>query len=183
MKFFSLIMLALVASGCAAWKPASASAPVMELCSMPSGFQMAPAIEMARETLNNCPEKLDDVFISLLAVARHRPAPENAAAIQNLLKELVKQNKISEAYSRNLYRKYFSRSFVSIPDLRVHRLSGQSDAIKQDLKKELGLKRVGILEVCNDKDSYKHAEAEYARVSDLLDNLLLNDDYFKTEKR
>ena len=128
MKVFSLMMLALVATGCAAWKPAGVSVPVREFCSMPSGFQMTSAVKTARDTLNNCPEKLDDVFASLLEVARHRPAPENAAAIQNVLRELVKQNKISEAYSRNLYRKYFSRSFVSMPDVRVHRLAGQSDA-------------------------------------------------------
>jgi len=142
-----------------------------------------PAIETAKQTLNNCPEKLDEVFSAVLEVAKHSPAPENATLIQDMLKELIKQNKVSETYSKNLYQKYFSRTFVSIPDVKAYRLSAEIDTIKKDLHRELELKRVGMIEGCNDKESYQYAEAEFTRVVNFMENLLLNEDYLKVEKR
>jgi hypothetical protein len=184
MNFKNLIVIlcVLLASGCMTGKQAVVSAPPVDICPLPSGFRMAPAIETAKLTLSLCPEKLDEVFSGLLEVAKNSPAPENAALIQDMLKELIKQNKVSEIYSRNLYQKHFSRTFVSIPDVKVYRLAGDIDSIRKDLQKELGLKRFGMIECCNDKESYQYAEAEFARVVDFMENLILNEDYVKAEK-
>jgi hypothetical protein len=182
-KNLGVILCVLLASGCMTGKHAVVSAPPVDTCPLPSGFQMAPAIETAKQTLSNCPEKLDGVFSALLEVAKNSPAPENAALIQDMLKQLIKQNKVSAVYSKNLYQKYFSRAFVSIPDVKVYRLAGEIDSIKKDMQKELALKRIGMIECCNDKESYKYAEAEFARVVDFMENLILNEDYIKAEKR
>ena len=182
-KILVIFSCILLVSGCLSTKQAVVYTPAVDSCAMPSGYRMMPAIEMAKQTLSNCPEKLDEVFSAVLEVAKHSPATENAALIQDMLKELIKQNKVSEAYSKNLYQKYFSRMFVSIPDVKVYRLPGEIDSLKKDLKRELGLKRIGMIECCNDKESYQYAEAEFIRVVDFMENLLLNEDYVKTEKR
>ena len=182
-KILVIFSCILLVSGCLSTKQAVVFTPAVDICPMPTGFRMVPAIETANQTLNDCPEKLDEVFSALLKVAKHSPAPENATLIQDMLKELIKQNKVSEAYSRGLYQKYFSRTFVSIPDVKVYRLPGEIDSLKKDLKRELGLKRVGMIEGCNDKESYQYAEAEFTRVVNFMENLLLNEDYLKVEKR
>lgn len=171
-----------MAAGCMAKKPAVVSGPPVEPCPMPAGYRIGPAVDTAEQTLRRCPEKLDEVFSSLLKVAKHSPAPENAMLIQDMLKELIRQNKVSEVYTKNLYRKYFSNSFVSLPDMKVYRLPGEVDSIKNDLRRELRLKRVGMVECCNDKASYHAAEAEFVRLTDFMENLLLNEDYVKAQK-
>lgn len=178
-----VILFILLLSGCTTAKPAVVSLPPVDTCPMSSGYQMGPAMERAKQTLSNCPEKLDEVFSAVLEVARHTPAHRNAALIQDMLKELIKQGMVSEAYSKNLYQKYFSRSFVSIPDVKVYRLSGEIDSIRKGLKRELEFKRVGMIEASNDKESYQYAEAEFIRVLDFMENLLLNEDYLKAERR
>lgn len=182
LRNLSILLCIFLASGCVTGKPAVVSAPPVDICPMPSGYRMAPAIETAKQTLSNCPEKLDEVFSALLEVAKNSPAPENAGLIQDMLKALIKQNKVSEVYSRNLYRKYFSRTFVSVPDVKIYRLQGEIDSIKKDLKRELGLKRMGMIECCNDKESYQYAEAEFSRLVDFMESLLLNEEYTNAEK-
>ena len=186
MKSISLcvVLCILLATGCATGKQAVVSAPpVVDTCPMPAGYRMKPAIETAKSTLTDCPEKFDKVFLSLLDVAKHSPAPENAELIQDMLKDLIKQNKVSETYSKTLYQKYFSGTFVSIPDVKVYRLPGETDSIKKALKRELEHKRIGMIESCNNKESYEHAEAEFARLVNFMENLLLNEDYLKTAQR
>ena len=114
---------------------------------------------------------------------RVNSAIETAELIQDMFKDLIRQNKVSETYSKSLYQQYFSRRFVSIPDVKVYRLSGETDSIKKELKRELELKRIGMVECCNDKESYTLAEAEFARLLNFIENLLLNEDYLQTVQR
>jgi len=178
-----LISCILLVTGCINGKQAVVTAPVADTCPVPGGYKMKPAIETAKQTLIDCPDKLDAVFAALLDVAKHSPDPENAALIQDVFKELIKRNKISEVYSKNLYQKHFSRMFVSIPDVKVYRLPGEIDSIKKELEHELSLKRIGMIECCNDKESFDLVEAEFARILSFMENLLLNEDYLKTVQR
>jgi len=141
---------------------------------------MGPAIEVAEKTLNTCPGKLDQVFIVLIDIGKHSPDKENATLIQEMLKGLIKENRISETYAKVLYQKYFSPNFVTIPDMKVYRLAGEVIAIKRVLKEELVCKRIGLVECCNDKESYKHAEEQYSRAVGFIENLAYNDEYLKT---
>jgi len=149
---------------------------------MPAGYQMGPAVEMAEKTLNTCPGKLDQVFIALIDIGKHRPDKENATLIQEMLKRLIKENRISETYAKTLYQKYFSPQFVTIPDLKVYSLAGEVIAIKRVLKGELACKRIGLVDCCNDKESYKHAESQYSRAVGFMENLAYNDEYLKTQR-
>ena len=140
---------------------------------------LAPAIEMAEQALMDCPDKLDDVFAALVEIATHSPDKENAVLIQDMLKKLIGMNRISETYSKTLYQKYFSHRFVSVHDTKVYNLQGQLDFIKENLRKELALKKIGFVECCNDREGYRKVEAEYARVVNFMDNLLLNEEYLR----
>ena len=181
MKSLVIICCILLGAGCATSKPATISPPPppVDPCPMPTGYQLQPAVEKAEQTLTNCPGKLDQVFMALMDIAKHSPAEENCVLIQDLLKGLIKKNKISETYTKALYQKYFSASFVTMPVTKIYNLSAEVDSIKKELKQELACKKIGMVECCNDKESYKNAEAEYARAISFIENLVYNEEYLK----
>lgn len=169
----------LLGTGCVTKKPVVVSTPPIDICPMPSGYRLESAIATAEQTLNTCPGKLDQVFAKLIEIAKHSPDRENGIPLQELLKRLVKKNKISETYAKNLYQKYFSIKFVSVPSIKTYSLAGEVGSIKKQMKKELALKRIGMVECSDDKVSYERAEAEYTRVIGFLENLALNEEYMK----
>lgn len=156
--------------------------PPTNPCPLPSGYQLEPAIKVAEDTLNKCPEMFDEVFQRLIEIAKNSPKKENAFLIQDMLKRLVKANKISEIYAKNLYRQYFSVKFVTMPDIKCYNLPAELDNIKSQLRKELKLKRIGFIECCGDREGYKMVEAEYRRLISLLENMALNEQYMKNQR-
>ena len=178
-KSLLIICCILIVAGCVTTKPVTVSSTPVNPCPLPSGYQLEAAIEMAEKTLTSCPEKLDRVFMALLDIAKHSPDKGNGLIIQDMLKNLIRKNKVSETYTKTLYQKYFSREFVTISETKVYNLSGEMDSIKKALRQELALKRIGMVECSNDKESYKTAEAEYARAIGFMDNLVYNEEYIK----
>jgi len=178
-KLLLIICGVLLSIGCVK-APVTVSAPLADPCPIPAGFQMGPAIEVAKATLNRCPGKLDQVFIALIDVGKHNPGKENGTLIQNMLKGLIKKNKISKTYAKGLYQKYFSINFVTIPDMKAYNLAGEVIPIKRALGEELACKRIGMVECCNDKASYKKAENQFARATGFIENLAYNEEYLKT---
>lgn len=179
LKALVIISCIFLVVGCVKSKPVTVSPPPVNPCPMPTGYKLEPAIEMAEQTLTNCPDKLDQVFLKLLEIAKHSPSKENGILIQDLLKGLIKKNRVSETYTKNLYQEYFSSRFVSMPDIEVYNLAGEMNSIKKALKNELALKKTGMVECCNDKEAYEHAEAEYARAVNFMENLVHNEEYLK----
>ena len=178
-KLLVIISCLLLGAGCMAGKQVMVSTPPVNPCPIPAGYQLKPAIETAEQTLQSCPEKLDQVFMALLDIAKHSPDKENGVLIQDMLKRLIRKNTISETYAKTLYQKYFSRRFATMPETKVYNLPGELHSIKKVLKEELALKRIGIVECCNDKESYKYAECEYARAICFMENLVYNQEYLK----
>ena len=152
-------------------------APATDPCPLPSGYKLEGAIADAEQTLNTCPEKLDMVFEALIDIAKHQPKPENGEMIQEMMKHLVAKNLVSQKYSKTLYRKYFSYSFVSLPDTKTYNLPAEIGTIRDGLKTELAYKQIGIVQCCGDKEGYKKVEAEYARLVMFLEDLVLNREY------
>ena len=181
-KLLLIVCCILLVAGCVTTKPVTVSSPPVDRCPMPTGYQLKPAIETAEQTLTTCPEKLDQVFMTLLDIAKHSPDRENGLLIQDMLKRLIRENRISETYTKMLYQKYFSREFVAIPAMKIYRLSEEIGSIKKGLREELALKKRGMVECSNDKESYQSAEAEYARAIVFMDNLVYNEEYLKGSK-
>ena len=182
-KYILLIILSLfLFAACVQQKPVVVSTPPVEPCPMPTGYQLQLAVQTAEQTLTNCPDRLDAVFLKLIEIAKHKPNPENKMPIQNMLKRLVAANKISEKYAKGMYQKYFAVKFVSLPDVKTYELDDEIESIKRDLKAELALKRIGLIECSNDRDGYKKAESEYVRVINLMENLVLNEQYVRENR-
>ena len=176
-KTIIIIFFILAVSACVTKKPVVVSTPPADPCPMPSGYKLGPAVEKAEQTLMTCPNRLDQVFLRLVEIGKHSPDKENSVLIQDLLKRLENLNKISKVYAKNLYQKYFSYSFVSLPDVKVYNLKEEIDSIKKGLRAELALKKTGIVECSNDREGYKAVESEYARLVSFMDDLVLNEDY------
>jgi len=175
------VALVLLTIGCVQTEKVTvAPPPPPDPCIMPSGYQMEPSVRTAERTLNACPDKLDAVFLRLVEIGSNSPKPGNSVLIQGMLKNLVSSNKISETYAKNMYRKYFSPKFVSFPDnVKTYQLSKEIEGIKRALRDELALKQIGLVGCSNNKDGYKAAESEYARVVNFMENIVLNEDYLK----
>lgn len=181
-RVLMICCLILIGVGCQSTTPVAVSVPPPDPCPLPSGYKLAPAVEIAEQTLNLCPSKLDEVFARLIEISKDSPDKENALLIQDLLKRMVTRNKISETYSRDLYKRYFSPRFVSVPDVKTYNLAGEIETIKKGLREELALKRIGMLECSNDRASYTMAEAEYARIVGFMENLVMNEQYMKESR-
>ncbi len=175
-KLIVILFVMAFSVGCAAEK----KQVVVDSCPLPTGYKMGPAIDRAEQTLDLCPQKLDVVFQALLDIAKHSPNEENGAMIQGMIKRLIRKNLVSEKYSRELYQKYFSRTFVTLPDVKAYNLASEIDFIKKGLRKELRLKQIGFIECCNDREGYKKVEGEYARIVNFLEDLVLNEEYVKS---
>ena len=173
------LCIIVVVAGCQSAPKRVVTKPRIDLCPMPTGYILAPAIETAEQSLISCPEKLDPVFMKLLEIAKHRPETENRILLKEMFIRLVNLNLISERYAKDQYNKHFDINFSSLPDIRTYNLPVEIDSIKKDLRKELVLKRVGLLECCADSEAFKKAEDEYARLVNFLENMVLNEQYMK----
>jgi len=187
-NIFLICLFVIMAAGCQTSKPvivpeqmlqSMAAQKPKESCPMPSGFQLGPAAAMAERTLLTCPNKFEQVFMRLLDISKHRPESQNAVIMQNLVKKLVNKNMVSERYGKELYQKYFSTRFVSLPDMRTYNLRDSIGSIKKEMNDELRFKRIGMIECCRDRDRYRKAEGEYARLINFLENLQLNEEYMR----
>jgi len=177
-----LTLITLMSFGCATNTQVSGVAYKPSKCPMPSGFKLEKAIETAETSLTGCPDQLDRIFQKLLDIAKHKPAKENSISIQLMLKNLIKKNAISERYAKELYKKYFSISFISIPDIKSYQLKDEMNSIHRSLKDELDQKKIGMVDCCADRENFKKAESEYIRIVNFLSDLVLNEEYLKGKK-
>ena len=175
---FCIIVVAL--SGCAKKMVIISNTTVSDPCIIPSGYQMAPAIQVAERTLQNCPNLLQEVFESLIEVGKHHPNTENSEMIQSMLKRLIEDNLISRLYTKKLYQKYFSASFINLPAIKVYKLPNEVDNLKLILKDELKCKKIGLIEVCGNKEAYIKAEVQYSRTLSFIDNLMYNEEHMSS---
>jgi len=177
-SLIAVLLCSVLIIGCAEEKPAPPPPPPTNPCPLPTGYKLDPAtINVARGTLSRCPEMLDNVFQSLLDIGKHSPGEDNKRCIIDLVKEMVDAGRISEKYSKSLLRKYFSPKFDALPDTRVMRLPFEVEEIKRNLRFELDLKKEGLVDCAGQREQYEAARSECARIFQLLDYLVLNEEY------
>jgi len=181
-KAIIVVLCAVFALGCAAQQaappPPPPPPPPSDPCPLPSGFRLdAPTMQIAMDTLASCPDKLDAVFQALLSIGKNSPKKENRTAIVDLVKQMIDSGKVSERYAKSLLKRYFSTKFDSLPDTRVIRLSGEIESIKRNLRRELLQKREGMIECAGQKELYQKAERECVRIFQLMDYLVLNEEF------
>ncbi len=180
LSFVAVVLFSAFLIGCAATHQpvATPPPPPSDPCPIPTGYKLDDAtMQLARSTLLSCPSKLDQVFQALLSIGKHSPSDQNRIMIRDLLMGLADQSKVSELYSKALYRKHFSTKFASLPDIKVVSLPRQMDTVRTALIEELRLKKIAMIECCGDRERYQAAEAEYGRLVLLLECLVLNEEY------
>jgi len=174
----TLIGLIIFVAGCQTTRTVD-----IDPCPMPTGYKVGPAIATAEQTLARCPDRLDEVFMGMVAIAKHNPDKENAVLIREMLSRLSKKNLISEQYAKNIYNAYFSIRFTSLPDVKVYNLPAEIDEIKKSLREELRKKKAGLEGSCGDKEEYALAETEFSRLMNLMENLVINEEYLRGEAK
>ena len=171
-KLFATLSIALIISACQ-----TTTKNVSEQCPMPEGYILSEAIPQAEATINRCPQKFDQIFHRVIDIGKHKPDAMNSIHIQEMIKRLVRNNKVSERYSKTLYQSYLSIQFTSFPEIRPASLPAEIDSIKIALQRELAMKKEGIIECCADQEMYAKAEQEYARRVRFIEDLSMNVEY------
>ncbi|ACL03809.1 hypothetical protein Dalk_2115 [Desulfatibacillum aliphaticivorans] len=177
--FLASVVLALICGiGCAEvqQQPVAAS-PAPKYCPLPSGYQMKSAVDTAKTTVRNCPDKLDAVFYALIEVGRNDPKPENREFIRDFLKEMSDDGVISPKYAEKLYRTHFHPKFQNLPDIRMAQLCEKYDEVLQQMQAELESKRMGLRDCAGEDYKLAAAESEFRRFNLLMIDLVKNQDY------
>lgn len=154
--------------------------PVSESrCPMPRGYALSPEIlDVGKQTLIECPDKLDDVFNAFLSICKTNRQKNNGQKIRDTLKELADQGKIDAERAKELVTRYFSVKFFCIPqDVRALALKNRIEKIKNDMNLELRQKREGFVDCCNDIALYEKAKREHSRIVQLMENLIMCEEF------
>ena len=155
-------MISLMAIGCVPKEPK----PV-EVCIIPSGYNIAEAFQTARNTLSNyeCRYKFDVVFDALLGVCEGDPSIKNKELFSDFLLWVKDQGIISNMQAKEYYNRYFSTRFTSLPqDYQTCSYCREIRSIMSKCLDELKDKERGLLKVCNDKASFTKASEDLQKM-------------------
>ena len=103
----------------------------------------------------------------LLTAAKGSPGPENEARFAGLLRESIDGGVISQRQGQALFGQYFDAEFYVVksePRSSCTSLRDR-DKLQSEMRKELGYKRVGMLEILGDEARFRRAQHYYNDMS------------------
>ncbi len=161
------LVLVILSSGCQTKQPKTYS------CTLPSGYQVESAFAQAGADLAHlqCHYQFDQYMDNLLEIAASNPQEKNKEYFSHFLSDAKRNGVISQLQAQRYYRRYFSPDFVSLGAMHNNcttTCQHQVDLVKK-MKLELHDKKLGLLEVVGDRDSYAQADQEFNQLLILID--------------
>jgi hypothetical protein len=141
-------------------------------CPIPSGHLVNEAFQTARSTLSQpqCRYQFDAVFSALMNICQGAPDLKNKELFSELLSWAKEEGIISTVRAKELYTRYFSDRFVSMPDAyKTCSYCPQMKSIMANCQDELRDKEKGLLHVCGDKDTYAKASNDLQKMQLILE--------------
>lgn len=141
-------------------------------CTMPASNRISAAIHEAQSTLANrsCVTHFEGIFERLIYIAQNDPAPENRREFSDFLNWCRDQNIINTRQAMDLYTRYFSHKFVSLPrDYQTCSYCRDISKITREMKAELASKETGLMKICGERDQYARTAAEYEDLVTILE--------------
>ncbi len=162
----TVMTLCLLCSACAQ------TSITRQTCDLPSSNRISAAIAEAQTTLakRDCAAHFEATFDRLIAVAQNDPDTNNRKEFSDFLNWARDQNLINTRQAKDLYTRYFSHKFASLPrDYQTCSYCRDIGKITREMKAELASKQTGLLQICDEKDLYARAAAEYADLQTILE--------------
>lgn len=164
--------IAIAAVGCTGHTAAPPQPIAAPACTLPSGHLAAPAFDTAYQTLGQqeCKYAFDDILTSLLDITQGDPGEANKKRFSDLLVWSSQHNIISPQKSKELYTRYFSPRFVSLPDEeKTYLYCHNSREILNNCESELRDKKIGLLQIAKDKEAYQQVSNELPQIALILE--------------
>lgn len=145
------------------------------LCQLPSGNDLGKAIEHAKSDLQrkDCQLRFDDYFMSFLEIAERSPDILHRQTFSKFISWAQVQNIISMTQAKELYSRYFARTFVSLPPDYNNCSSLQEkedfDNLIAEMGRELRHKERGLVKICGDKAAYQVVYDQYTALLTILE--------------
>ena len=163
----SFIVLSLVLSSCA-----SNYVMVHGPCAVPQTQNLESVLASSRDILSDqdCTVAFDKHFENLLMVAEGRPGENNNRRFSDFLQWSEKNGIIGNANAKQRYTRYFSRTFVSLPDEYSNCSSAcpRISSVKSEMRVELNQKERGS-RILSNKQLMLDAHQDYRKVQLLLE--------------
>jgi len=170
MKIISLlgaIIVISVTTGCASNSVARVS------CVTPTektvdGYAAAAARELSTSA---CQSRFDTYFSELVDIATENPGDANKGQFATLIRAGMDAGAISSSRGKRLFNQYFEPEFYALKG--EHRSNcvalREKDVYAHEMESELQLKKVGLLDVMADEDSFRLAQQYYQDLTTVID--------------
>jgi len=142
-------------------------------CSPPAGANVDTAFQEARQDLAHpaCQFRFEQYFDQLMVVAAGDPQPQHAQRFSDFLLWANSQDVITKMTAKELYTRYFSARFASLPDeySNCSYTCEMRDDIVSKMQAELRDKDRGLIKVTGDRDKYAQANRNFMSVRTLME--------------
>jgi len=141
-------------------------------CAVPSTKNLDKAIEHSRNALSDhyCSSDFENHFDNLLRVAEENPSADNNRRFSNFLQWAETTGLIGNTKAKHRYTRYFSRTFVALPDNYSNCSSTcpRVPKVQSDLRAELVEKERGS-RILSNKQLMLDAHQDFEKVQLLLE--------------
>jgi hypothetical protein len=141
-------------------------------CTPPSSTRLSAAMVEAQTTLadRDCAPSFENIFTQLINIAKNDTDKENRQEFSEFLNWARDQNIINKRQAMELYTRYFSHKFASLPrDYQTCSYCGDLSKIIRAMKAELANKEAGLLKICGERSLYARAAADYDDLRTILE--------------
>lgn len=107
----------------------------------------------------------------LVAAAKGSPGPDNEARFAELLRRSIELGVISRRQGQEMFSRYFDPEFYAVKSEARSSCTSlrQREELKSAMRRELGFKREGMLEMLNDEQRFRQAQHYYQDLNIVFD--------------
>lgn len=146
---------------------------VADHCALGPGKQVDRLFDEVHEKLadRSCHYHFHDYTQQLVVAAKGAPEPDNEARFAALMRDSIDRGIISRRQGQELFSRYFDTEFHSVKREPRNNCSAlrRKDELYAEMKRELGYKREGLLEILDDAERFRQAQRHYADLQLVLD--------------
>lgn len=167
MTSFALMSL-LTLSAC----NSTAKTSVNQSCENISSVNLTDAVNTAQMALQSgqCNHKFADYYQELLTVAKGSPEKNNKRVFDKFINWSHNNKVISKLDAKLYFSRYFSERFMSLNSTyNICSQSAKQDEIFSALSLEMQDKKLGLLNVLNDKNTFNKVARQYSDLQTVLE--------------
>ncbi|TQV66493.1 hypothetical protein FKG94_27050 [Exilibacterium tricleocarpae] len=126
-------------------------------------------------TSNACHYYFDDYVQTLLTVAKGSPGGDNRERFANLIRSSIDRGVISQRQGQEIFGQYFDTEFYTIKVMQRNNCASMQNkpAIYASMRRELTMKKQGLLDIANDPQGFRRAQNHYENMQHVFDAVAL----------